>query len=71
LHRATAESGLLARWFDKARSKAMGFAYRGIGLGGALVPLLSVWLQQRFGWRVALRRLESPSLRLPSQWPIS
>ena len=48
---------LLARWFDKARGRAMGFAYLGIGVGGALVPLLSVWLVQNFGWHNALRTL--------------
>ncbi len=48
---------LLTRWFDKARGRAMGFAYLGIGLGGALVPLLSVLLVQRFGWHNALRIL--------------
>jgi sugar phosphate permease len=48
---------LLTRWFDKSRGKAMGFAYLGIGIGGALVPLLSVALEQRFGWRIALMTL--------------
>ncbi len=48
---------LLARWFDKARGRAMGFAYLGIGVGGALVPLLSVYLVQNFGWHNALRIL--------------
>jgi sugar phosphate permease len=48
---------LLTRWFDKSRGKAMGFAYLGIGIGGALVPLLSVWLVQRFGWHNALQAL--------------
>ena len=48
---------LLTRWFDKARGRAMGFAYLGIGLGGALVPLLSVWLVQKYGWHNALRVL--------------
>jgi sugar phosphate permease len=48
---------LLTRWFDKARGRAMGFAYLGIGLGGALVPLLSVYLVQKFGWHNALRIL--------------
>ncbi len=48
---------LLTHWFDRARGKAMGFAYLGIGLGGALVPLLSVWLVERFGWHDALRVL--------------
>jgi len=48
---------LLTRWFDKARGRAMGFAYLGIGLGGALVPLLSVWLVQKYGWHNALRTI--------------
>ena len=29
---------LLSRWFDAARGKAMGVAYLGIGIGGAIVP---------------------------------
>ncbi len=32
---------LLSRWFDKTRGKAMGIAYLGIGIGGAIVPLLA------------------------------
>ena len=48
---------LLSRWFDKSRGKAMGFAYLGIGVGGALVPLLSNWLTSEFGWRWSLRTL--------------
>jgi MFS family permease len=48
---------LLTSWFDKARGKAMGFAYLGIGLGGALVPFISVWLVSNFGWPNALRIL--------------
>jgi MFS family permease len=35
----------------------MGFAYLGIGAGGAIVPLLSHWLNQTWGWRGALRAL--------------
>ena len=48
---------LLSRWFTGARGKAMGFAYLGIGLGGAIVPLLGVWLTARFGWHGALKVL--------------
>lgn len=48
---------LLSRWFDKSRGKAMGFAYLGIGVGGSVVPLLSYWLTQQFGWQGALRAL--------------
>jgi MFS family permease len=48
---------LLSRWFDKGRGKAMGIAYLGIGVGGALVPLLAFALTQSLGWRGALRWL--------------
>jgi sugar phosphate permease len=48
---------LLSRWFNAARGRAMGFAYLGIGLGGALVPLVSVRLVQAFGWQGALKAL--------------
>ena len=45
---------LLSRWFTGTRGRAMGIAYLGIGLGGALVPLLSVRLVRAFGWHGAL-----------------
>ena len=48
---------LLSRWFDKNRGKAMGFAYLGIGVGGAIVPLLAHALTERFGWQTALQVL--------------
>jgi MFS family permease len=48
---------LLSRWFDKARGKAMGIAYLGIGIGGALVPIVAHGLTQAYGWRGALRAL--------------
>jgi MFS family permease len=48
---------LLTQWFDKARGKAMGFAYLGIGLGGACVPWISNALIRRYGWQISLRYL--------------
>jgi MFS family permease len=48
---------LLSRWFDRARGRAMGIAYLGIGLGGAMVPLLAYTLTQAYGWRTALQIL--------------
>jgi MFS family permease len=48
---------LLSRWFRGGRGTAMGVAYLGIGVGGALVPLLSNWLTEAFGWRGALQSL--------------
>ncbi|HEV8265980.1 MAG TPA: MFS transporter [Gemmatimonadales bacterium] len=48
---------LLSRWFTAARGRAMGFAYLGIGIGGASVPFLAVWLTQRVGWQGALQVL--------------
>jgi MFS family permease len=46
---------MLSRWFDAGRGRAMGIAYLGIGVGGALVPLLAHELTQALGWRDALR----------------
>jgi MFS family permease len=48
---------LLTEWFDRSRGKAMGFAYLGIGLGGATVPWISHTLAQHFGWQTSLRIL--------------
>jgi sugar phosphate permease len=48
---------LLSRWFDAGRGRAMGFAYLGIGVGGALVPLIAHALTTRFGWQMALQLL--------------
>jgi sugar phosphate permease len=46
---------LVSRWFDRTRGKAMGIAYLGIGIGGAVVPLLAHWLTDLFGWRGSLQ----------------
>jgi sugar phosphate permease len=61
---------LLSRWFDKARGRAMGVAYLGIGVGGAIVPLLAFWLTQTYGWRGALRILGilMIAIALPCAW---
>ncbi|HLZ39909.1 MAG TPA: MFS transporter [Candidatus Sulfotelmatobacter sp.] len=48
---------LLTEWFDRSRGKAMGFAYLGIGIGGATVPWISNVLAQHFGWQASLRIL--------------
>jgi len=48
---------LISRWFDRARGRAMGIAYLGIGFGGAVVPLLSAALVERYGWRAALQTI--------------
>src|SRR5690349_24261222 len=48
---------LLSRWFDRSRGKAMGFAYLGIGVGGAAVPWMSHALVRHFGWQHTLQSL--------------
>jgi sugar phosphate permease len=48
---------LVSRWFDKTRGKAMGIAYLGIGVGGAIVPLLAAWMTAHVGWRMSLQLL--------------
>ncbi len=61
---------LLSRWFDENRGKAMGFAYLGIGVGGAIVPLAATWLTAHFGWRAALQVLGVAMvvIALPVAW---
>src|SRR5215470_14853727 len=42
---------LIANWFRAKRGRAMGYAYLGLGLGGAVSPLLVSRLIQSGGWR--------------------
>jgi len=61
---------LLSRWFNKARGKAMGFAYLGIGVGGYLVLRWSPRLVEAFNWRGALQFLGMliVAIALPLAW---
>jgi MFS family permease len=45
---------LVARWFERRRGQAMGYAYLGLGLGGVVAPLLVNYLARTMGWRNAL-----------------
>ena len=45
---------LVARWFERRRGQAMGYAYLGLGLGGVAAPLLVNYLTRNYGWRPAL-----------------
>ena len=60
---------LLSRWFTKARGKAMGFAYLGIGIGGTVVPGLAYWLTMSFGWQRAMQALGL--LMIAVAWPLA
>ncbi|OLB21008.1 MAG: MFS transporter [Acidobacteriales bacterium 13_2_20CM_55_8] len=46
---------LISNWFQVRRGRAMGYAYLGLGLGGAVSPLLINALIQSFGWRHAFQ----------------
>ena len=61
---------LLSRWFTATRGRAMGVAYLGIGIGGALVPFLAVWLTRAVGWQGALQVLGALIIvvALPMAW---
>jgi len=48
---------LIARWFDRRRGRAMGYAYLGLGLGGMVAPMLVNFLVQSLGWRHGLELL--------------
>src|SRR5499427_7776896 len=45
---------LIARWFERRRGQAMGYAYLGLGLGGVIAPILVDYLARTLGWRHAL-----------------
>jgi MFS family permease len=44
---------LIANWFRALRGRSMGYAYLGLGLGGAVSPLLIHGLIDHLGWRRA------------------
>jgi len=45
---------LISHWFNRLRGRAMGLMMLGIGIGGLVMPPLTAFLIQRFGWRGAL-----------------
>ena len=62
---------LISNWFLVKRGRAMGTAYLGLGVGGAISPLLINSLIHGFGWRRALELIGALILLvlLPvSQW---
>src|SRR5437660_8749712 len=63
---------LLTQRFDRSRGKARGFAYLGIGIGGATVPWISHILVQHFGWQTALQILGVTIMvvSLPLAWMV-
>ena len=48
---------LIANWFRARRGRAMGYAYLGLGLGGAVSPVLVNHLIGRYGWRHAFEAI--------------
>ena len=45
---------LISQWFSRMRGRAMGMAYVGIGIGGAVAPICAQYLTRHYGWRVAM-----------------
>ncbi len=45
---------LISHWFNHMRGRAMGLAYVGIGVGGAVAPVLAQYVIRHVGWRVAM-----------------
>lgn len=48
---------IISAWFNKRRGLALGIALVGIGVGGALAPVVSQALIGEYGWRTAYRFL--------------
>ena len=46
-----AYSKAISAWFDRSRGLALGIALAGVGIGTAVIPLLSNALISNFGWR--------------------
>jgi len=44
---------LVSQWFRRMRGRVMGVAYLGLGIGGALAPILFTWGIKALGWRQA------------------
>ena len=45
---------LISHWFNRMRGRAMGLAYVGIGVGGAVAPVLTQYIIRNAGWRTAM-----------------
>jgi MFS family permease len=45
---------LISHWFMRMRGSAMGLAYLGAGVGGAVAPVLAQFLIRSAGWRAAM-----------------
>ena len=48
---------IIAAWFNKRRGLALGIALIGIGVGGALAPVVSQALIGEYGWRTTYKYL--------------
>lgn len=48
---------IIAAWFNKRRGLALGMALTGIGIGGALVPVIGQAFISEYGWRAAYQYL--------------
>lgn len=51
----TPAMGAVQPWFIKQRGLASGIASAGIGAGTLIVPVLTTWLIDAYGWRAALQ----------------
>lgn len=48
---------IISTWFDERRGLALGLTMAGLGVGGAIAPVLSQALIDDYGWRMAYRYL--------------
>jgi len=46
-------AAVVARWFVRHRGMATGIVMFGVGVGGAIIPLVTSQLLQSFGWRMS------------------
>lgn len=50
-----ATAKLVSNWFITKRGMALGIATMGVSLSGVIMPLVTTWLIEQFGWRGSLQ----------------
>ena len=45
---------LISHWFRRMRGRALGLAYMGTGVGGAIAPVFAEYMIRHYGWRAAM-----------------
>ncbi|MFT7129543.1 MAG: MFS family permease, partial [Gammaproteobacteria bacterium] len=53
---------LVTNWFIKKRGRALGIATMGISLSGVVMPIVSAWIIESYGWRIGFMAFAAVTL---------